>query len=167
MQKEIFEQPAVIGDTLNALINPATRTVHLPELPFELGELERVTMIACGTAYHACMVAKYWLARSARTSVEIDIASEFRYRAPAMPRGGAAIFVSQSGETADTLAALRYAKTQGQKIIAVVNQPESSIAREAAIILPTLRGPDTGVASPNALPTHLAARSCRRLASAR
>jgi glucosamine--fructose-6-phosphate aminotransferase (isomerizing) len=85
MLKEIFEQPAVIGDTLNAMINPATRTVHLPELPFELGELERVTMIACGTAYHACIVAKYWLERIARISVEIDIASEFRYRAPARP----------------------------------------------------------------------------------
>ena len=82
MLKEIFEQPAVIGDTLNALINPATRTVHLPELPFALGELERMTLIACGTAYHACIVAKYWLERIARISVEIDIASEFRYRAP-------------------------------------------------------------------------------------
>jgi glutamine---fructose-6-phosphate transaminase (isomerizing) len=129
MQKEIFEQPAVIGDTLNALIDPTTRSVHLPELPFALGELERVTMVACGTAYHACVVAKYWLEHMARVSVEIDIASEFRYRAPAMARGGAAIFVSQSGETADTLAALRYAKAQGQKIIAVVNQSESSIAR--------------------------------------
>ena len=115
MLKEIFEQPAVIGDTLNALINPATRTVHLPELPFALGELERVTMIACGTAYHACIVAKYWLERIARISVEIDIASEFRYRAPAMPKGGAAIFVSQSGETADTLAALRYARRRRRR----------------------------------------------------
>src|SRR5437899_1853173 len=131
MLKEIFEQPAVIGDTLNALINPATRTVHLPELPFALGKLERATLIACGTAYHACIVAKYWLERIARISVEVDIASEFRYGAPAMPRGGAAIFVSQSGETADTLAALRYAKAQGQKLIAVGNQPENSVAREA------------------------------------
>src|SRR5438445_5763411 len=156
MQKEIFEQPSVIGDTLHALINPATRTVHLPELPFELGELERVTMIACGTAYHACIVAKYWLERIARISVEIDIASEFRYRAPPMPRGGAAIFVSQSGETADTLAALRYAKAQAQKIIAVVNQPESSIAREADVVLPTLAGPEIGVASTKAFTTQLA-----------
>ena len=160
MLKEIFEQPAVIGDTLNALINPATRTVHLPELPFALGELERVTMIACGTAYHACIVAKYWLERIARISVEIDIASEFRYRAPAMPRGGAAIFVSQSGETADTLAALRYAKAQAQKIIAVVNQPESSIAREADVVLPTLAGPEIGVASTKAFTTQLAVLAC-------
>src|SRR5438132_4662522 len=137
MLKEIFEQPAVIGDTLNALINPATRTVHLPELPFALSDLERLTIVACGTAYHACVVAKYWFERIARISVEVDIASEFRYRAPAMPRSGTAIFVSQSGETADTLAALRYAKAQGQKIIAVVNQPESSIAREPDVVLPT------------------------------
>src|SRR5271165_1139034 len=167
MQKEIFEQPAVIGDTLHALINPATRTVHLPELPFALGELERLTMIACGTAYHACVVAKYWLERIARIAVEVDIASEFRYRAPAMPRGGAAMFVSQSGETADTLAALRYAKAQGQKIIAIVNQPESSIAREADIVLPTLAGPEIGVASTKAFTTQLAVLACFTVALAR
>src|SRR5207245_4842441 len=167
MLKEIFEQPAVIGDTLNALINPATRTVHLPELPFALGDLERVALIACGTAYHACVVAKYWFERIARVSVEIDIASEFRYRAPAMPQGGAAIFVSQSGETADTLAALRYAKAQGQKIIAVVNQPESSIAREADVILPTLAGPEIGVASTKAFTTQLAMLACLAVALAR
>src|SRR6201993_4353732 len=167
MQKEIFEQPAVIGDTLNALINPATRTVHLPELPFKLGELERLTMIACGTAYHACIVAKYWLERIARISVEIDIASEFRYRTPAMPKGGAAIFVSQSGETADTLAALRYAKAQNQRIIAVVNQPESSIAREADVVLPTLAGPEIGVASTKAFTTQLAVLACFAVALAR
>ena len=167
MQKEIFEQPAVIGDTLNALINPATRTVHLPELPFALSELERVTLIACGTAYHACVVAKYWLERIARLSVEIDIASEFRYRAPAMPKGGAAIFVSQSGETADTLAALRYAKAQDQKIIAIVNQPESSIAREADVVLPTLAGPEIGVASTKAFTTQLAVLASFTVALAR
>jgi glutamine---fructose-6-phosphate transaminase (isomerizing) len=167
MQKEIFEQPAVIGDTLNALINPATRTVHLPELPFALGELDRITMIACGTAYHACIVAKYWLERIARISVEIDIASEFRYRAPAMPQGGAAIVVSQSGETADTLAALRYAKAQEQKIIAVVNQPESSIPREADVVLPTLAGPEIGVASTKAFTTQLAVLASMTVALAR
>jgi len=124
-------------------------------------------MIACGTAYHACVVAKYWLERIARISVEVDIASEFRYRAPAMPHGGAAIFVSQSGETADTLAALRYAKAQGQKIIAVVNQPESSIAREADIVLPTLAGPEIGVASTKAFTTQLAVLACFTVALAR
>ena len=167
MQKEIFEQPAVIGDTLHALVNPATRTVHLPELPFALGGLDRMTMIACGTAYHACVVAKYWLERIARIAVEVDIASEFRYRAPAMPPGGAAMFVSQSGETADTLAALRYAKAQGQKVIAVVNQPESSIAREADIVLPTSAGPEIGVASTKAFTTQLAVLACFAVALAR
>src|ERR1700726_3670644 len=167
MQKEIFEQPEVIGDALHALINPTTRTVHLPELPFALSELERVTLIACGTAYHACIVAKYWLERMARISVEIDIASEFRYRAPVMPKGGAAIFVSQSGETADTLAALRYAKAQAQRIIAVVNQPESSIAREADVVVPTLAGPEIGVASTKAFTTQLAVLASFTVALAR
>jgi glutamine---fructose-6-phosphate transaminase (isomerizing) len=167
MLKEIFEQPAVIGDTINALVNPATRTVHLPELPFALGKIERITLIACGTAYHACMVAKYWIERIARISVEIDIASEFRYRAPTMPRGGAAIFVSQSGETADTLAALRYARTQAQRVIAIVNQPESSIAREADIVVPTLAGPEIGVASTKAFTTQLAVLAAFTVALAR
>ena len=167
MQKEIFEQPAVIGDTINSLVNPATRTVHLPELPFSLGEVERVTIIACGTSWHAALVAKYWLERIARIAVEVDIASEFRYRAPAMPRGGAAIFISQSGETADTLAALRYAKAQRQHVIAVVNQPESSIAREADIVLPTLAGPEIGVASTKAFTTQLAVLGALTIAMAR
>ncbi len=167
MQKEIFEQPAVIGDTVNALVNPATRTVHLPELPFPLAEIDRVTLIACGTAYHACIVAKYWLERIARISVETDIASEFRYRAPPMPRGGAAIFVSQSGETADTLAALRYARSQAQHIVAIVNQPESSIAREADVVLPTLAGPEIGVASTKAFTTQLAVLAALTVALAR
>ena len=115
-----------------------------------------MTIIACGTSYHAGLVAKYWLERIARIPVEVDIASEFRYRAPAMPQGGAAIFISQSGETADTLAALRYAKTPGAALIAIVNQPESSIAREADVVLPTLAGPEIGVASTKAFTTQLA-----------
>jgi glucosamine--fructose-6-phosphate aminotransferase (isomerizing) len=167
MQKEIFEQPAVIGDTLNALINPTTRTVHLPPLPFALSDLERIAIVACGTSYHAGLVAKHWLERLARLSVEVDIASEFRYRTPAMPRGGAAIFISQSGETADTLAALRYAREERQKIIAIVNQPESSIAREADVVLPTLAGPEIGVAATKAFTTQLAVLACFTLALAR
>src|SRR5207302_10728954 len=98
MQKEIFEQPTVIGDTLQALINPASQTIHLPELPFALGDLGRITLLACGTAHHSGLIAKYWLETLARIPVEADIASEFRYRAPAMPRDGAAIIISQSGE---------------------------------------------------------------------
>ena len=167
MQKEIFEQPAVIGDTINAIVNPATRTVHLPELSFALSDIEWVTVIACGTSWHAALVAKYWLERTARIAVEVDIASEFRYRAPAMPRGGAAIFISQSGETADTLAALRYARAQAQRIIAIVNQPESSIAREADVVIPTLAGPEIGVASTKAFTTQLAVLAGLTIAIAR
>jgi glutamine---fructose-6-phosphate transaminase (isomerizing) len=167
MQKEIFEQPAVIGDTLHALIHPTTRSVHLPDLPFALGDFGRVAIIACGTSYNAGLVAKYWLERIARIPVEVDIASEFRYRAPVMARDGAAVFVSQSGETADTLAALRYCRDERQKIIAVVNQPESSIAREADIVLPTLAGPEIGVASTKAFTTQLAVLAALTVALAR
>jgi glutamine---fructose-6-phosphate transaminase (isomerizing) len=167
MQKEIFEQPAVIGDTLQALINPATQTIHLPELPFALGDIGKITLLACGTAHHAGLIAKYWLETLARIPVEADIASEFRYRGPAMPRDGAAIIISQSGETADTLAALRYCREAGQKIIAIVNQPESTIAREADVILPTLAGPEIGVASTKAFTTQLAVLAAFTIAMAR
>jgi glutamine---fructose-6-phosphate transaminase (isomerizing) len=167
MQKEIFEQPAVIGDTLHALINPVTRTVHLPDLPFALGDIGKITILACGTAHHAGMIAKYWLEQIARVPVEADIASEFRYRAPAMPKDGAALVISQSGETADTLAALRYCREAGQKIIAVVNQPESTIAREADVVLPTLAGPEIGVASTKAFTTQLAVLAALTVALAR
>jgi glutamine---fructose-6-phosphate transaminase (isomerizing) len=167
MQKEIFEQPAVIGDTLHALINPVSRTIHLPELPFALGDIGKITTLACGTAHHAGLIAKYWLERIARIPVEADIASEFRYRAPAMPKDGAALVISQSGETADTLAALRYCREAGQKIIAIVNQPESTIAREADIVLPTLAGPEIGVASTKAFTTQLAVLAAFTVAMAR
>jgi glucosamine--fructose-6-phosphate aminotransferase (isomerizing) len=167
MQKEIFEQPAVIGDTLQALFNPQTGAVHLPEAPFALGDIGRITIIACGTSYNAGLVAKYWLERIARIAVEVDIASEFRYRAPAMATDGAAIFISQSGETADTLAALRYCRLQRQTIIAVVNQVESPIAREADLVLPTLAGPEIGVASTKAFTTQLAVLAAFTVALAR
>jgi glucosamine--fructose-6-phosphate aminotransferase (isomerizing) len=167
MQKEIFEQPAVIGDTLHALINPVSRAINLPDLPFALGDLGKITTLACGTAHHAGMIAKYWLESIARMPVEADIASEFRYRAPAMPKDGAALVISQSGETADTLAALRYCRGEGQKIIAIVNQPESTIAREADIVLPTLAGPEIGVASTKAFTTQLAVLAAFTIALAR
>jgi len=167
MQKEIFEQPAVIGDTLHALINPVSRAIHLPDLPFALGDIGKITTLACGTAHHAGMIAKYWLESIARIPVEADIASEFRYRAPAMPKDGAALVISQSGETADTLAALRYCRSQGQKIIAIVNQPESTIARESDIVLPTLAGPEIGVASTKAFTTQLAVLAALTVALAR
>ena len=167
MEKEIFEQPAVIGDTLHAHFNPTTRSVHLVSLPFDLVDISRVTIIACGTSFHAGLVAKYWLERIGRLSVECDIASEFRYRAPAMPAGGLALFISQSGETLDTLEAMRYAKKQGQKVVALVNQPESTMAREADAVLPTLAGPEIGVASTKAFTTQLAVLACFAIALSR
>ena len=167
MQKEIFEQPAVIGDTLHALFNPTTRSVNLGDIKLDLAKVSRVTVIACGTSYHSGMIAKYWLERIARVPVEVDIASEFRYRAPDMPAGGLALFISQSGETADTLAALRYAKSQNQHIAVVVNQPESTMAREADIILPTRAGPEIGVASTKAFTTQLVVLACFAIAIAR
>jgi glutamine---fructose-6-phosphate transaminase (isomerizing) len=167
MHKEICEQAAVVGDTLHALINPATRSVALPPLPLDLARIERIAIIACGTSFNAGLVAKYWLEKLARISVEVDIASEFRYRAAAMPKGGLALFISQSGETADTLAALRYARAQGQHIIALVNQPESTMARESDAILQTLAGPEIGVASTKAFTAQLASLACFALALAR
>ena len=167
MEKEIFEQPVVIGDALMAHFHPTTRTVHLPSLPFDLASVPKIGFIACGTAYHAGLIAKYWIERWARLPVDAEIASEFRYRMPAMPKGGLAVFVSQSGETLDTLAALRYAKEQGQHILAVVNQPESTVAREAGAVLATHAGPEIGVASTKAFTTQLAVLACFTIAVAR
>lgn len=160
MLKEIFEQPAVLGDTLNALVDPATRRVCLPALPFDLADFSHVTIVACGTSFHSAMVAKYWIEQLARLPVEVDIASEFRYRVVEMAPKGLALFISQSGETADTLAALRHAKALGQKIICLVNQPESSMAREADGVLHTLCGPEIGVASTKAFTAQLAVLAC-------
>ncbi len=167
MLKEIYEQPAVIGDTLSSYLNPATLAITLPELPFDLAKVPRFTITACGTAYYAGFVAKYWLEQVARVPVELDVASELRYRNAPMPEGGVMIVVSQSGETADTLAALRYAKEHGQKVIAVVNVPESSIAREADVVLPTRAGPEIGVASTKAFTTQLTVLAALALATAR
>jgi len=160
MLKEIYEQPQVIGDTLHSFVNPAQRSITLPDFSFDPAEATKFTLIACGTSYYACQVAKYWLETLARVPVEADIASEFRYRGAAMPEGGLAVFVSQSGETADTLAALRYAKDQGQKILSVVNVPESTIARESDAVLHTNAGPEVGVASTKAFTTQLTVLGC-------
>jgi glucosamine--fructose-6-phosphate aminotransferase (isomerizing) len=167
MQKEIHEQPAVIGDTLNSYFNPAEQTVHLPELPFDLADVSRVSITACGTAFYAGMVGRYWLEQIARLPVDIDVASEFRYRAAPMPERGATILVSQSGETADTLAALRYARETGQQVLSVVNVPESSIARASDVVLPTHAGPEIGVASTKAFTTQLTVFACLAIAAAR
>jgi glucosamine--fructose-6-phosphate aminotransferase (isomerizing) len=167
MEKEIFEQPAVIGDTLHAYLNPLTRRVELPDLPFDLGNLPRVTINACGTAYLAGLVAKYWFEQVARQPVEVDIASEFRYREAPMPEGGLSLFISQSGETIDTLAALHYARDAGQHLLSVVNVPESAIERASDAVLHTLAGPEIGVASTKAFTTQLTVLACLVMATAR
>jgi glucosamine--fructose-6-phosphate aminotransferase (isomerizing) len=167
MQKEIFEQPAVIGDTLHAFLNPLERRVELLDLPFDLAAVPRLTISACGTALYAGMVAKYWFEQVARQPVELDIASEFRYREAPLPAGGIGLFISQSGETIDTLAALRYAREQGQAILSIVNVPESAIARESDAVLQTLAGPEIGVASTKAFTTQLTVLACLAIATAR
>ncbi|MBX3518411.1 MAG: glutamine--fructose-6-phosphate transaminase (isomerizing) [Xanthobacteraceae bacterium] len=157
MAKEIHEQPEVVGHTLSHYIDMAREEVRLPKLPFDFKDVERITISACGTAYYAGLVAKYWFERFARITVDVDIASEFRYRDAPMPKNGLAIFVSQSGETADTLASLRYAKEHAQHTLSIVNVPTSTIARESGAIMPTLAGPEIGVASTKAFTCQLAA----------
>ncbi|MCB1884228.1 MAG: glutamine--fructose-6-phosphate transaminase (isomerizing) [Geminicoccaceae bacterium] len=167
MEKEIFEQPAVIGDTLRALADPATHRVVEPDLPFDLAAVPRLAAVACGTASYACLVAKYWFEALAGLPVDWDIGSEFRYREFPLVPGQAGLFVSQSGETADTLAALRHVKAQGHPTLAVVNVSESTLAREAGAALRTLAGPEIGVASTKAFTTQLATLACLATAAAR
>jgi glutamine---fructose-6-phosphate transaminase (isomerizing) len=156
MAKEIHEQPEVIGHTLARYVDMATERVALPaKLPFDFRDIQRISITACGTASYAGYVAKYWFERLARLPVEIDVASEFRYREAPLRKGDLAIFISQSGETADTLAALRYAKAQGLHTLSVVNVPTSTIARESETVLPTLAGPEIGVASTKAFTCQL------------
>ena len=150
MAKEIAEQPGVIGDAIGHYLPPGTDGIALPGNGVDFSKTQRLTMVACGTAYYACMVAKYWFEQIARLPVEIDVASEFRYREPPMPEGSVALFVSQSGETADTLAALRYCEGKVERILSVVNVPESSIARESDLALPIHAGVEIGVASTKA-----------------
>jgi glutamine---fructose-6-phosphate transaminase (isomerizing) len=168
MAKEIHEQPEVVGHTLAHYIDMAAERVRLPvDLPFDFRTLERITMSACGTAYYAGLVAKYWFERFARLPAEIDVASELRYREVPLSPGGLSIFVSQSGETADTLATLRYAKEHRQHALAVVNVPTSTIARESHAVMPTLAGPEIGVASTKAFTCQLAVLACLALAAGR
>jgi len=167
MLKEIYEQPQVIGDTLAAYFNPTSQNITMPDLPFRLTDISRLTIVACGTSFYAAMTAKYWIERYARVGVEVDVASEFRYREAPMPEGGLAIFISQSGETADTLAALRYAKSQGQHILSVINVPESSMERESDVVLRTNAGPEIGVASTKAFTTQLTVLACFAIALAK
>jgi glucosamine--fructose-6-phosphate aminotransferase (isomerizing) len=158
MAKEIHEQPEVVGHTLANSIEMATERVLLPKnLPFDFRNLNRISIAACGTAYYAGMIAKYWFERFAHLPVEVDIGSEFRYRSAPLGEGGLSIFVSQSGETADTLASLRYARERKQHVLSIVNVPTSTIARESDVVLPTLAGPEIGVASTKAFTCQLAA----------
>ena len=167
MMKEIYEQPMVVGQTLGTMIDPLKGHVELGELPFELGSIKQVTIIACGTSFYAAMVAKYWMEQVGRINVDVDIASEFRYREPVMPEGGLAIFISQSGETADTLAALRYAKSQDQHILSILNVAQSSMERESDVVLHTHAGPEVGVASTKAFTCQLAVLACFAIAHAK
>ena len=168
MAKEIHEQPEVVGHTLAHYLDMGSEKVALPtKLPFDFKKLDRVSISACGTAYYAGLVAKYWFERFARLPVEIDVASEFRYREAPFQPGNLAIFVSQSGETADTLATLRYAREQKQHVLSVVNVPTSTIARESDAVMPTLAGPEIGVASTKAFTCQLSVLVCLAIAAGR
>jgi glucosamine--fructose-6-phosphate aminotransferase (isomerizing) len=167
MAKEIHEQPEVISHTLGSFVDFADGRVHLPALGIDPAQISKISISACGTAYYAGLVGKYWLERYARIPVEIDVASEFRYREPPLEKGGLALFITQSGETADTLATLRYCKAQGQRIASIVNVRTSTIARESDVVLPTLAGPEIGVASTKAFTCQLSVLACLAIALAR
>jgi glucosamine--fructose-6-phosphate aminotransferase (isomerizing) len=168
MAKEIHEQPEVVGHTLAHYIDMVNERVALPgKLPFDWTKLKRLSISACGTAFYAGLVAKYWFERFAKLPVEIDIASEFRYRGAPLEAGDLALFISQSGETADTLATLRYARENKQHILSVVNVPTSTIARESDVVMPTLAGPEIGVASTKAFTCQLSALACLAIAAGR
>ncbi|MBT5194950.1 MAG: glutamine--fructose-6-phosphate transaminase (isomerizing) [Rhodospirillaceae bacterium] len=167
MLKEIYEQPTVIGDTIHSFFNPEERSIQLPQLPFDFADVPKLTILACGTASYAGMVAKYWFESLTRIPVELDVASEFRYRDAPLPEGGVAIFLSQSGETMDTLEALRLCKRQGQHILSIINVPDSSIARESDVVLQTLAGPEIGVASTKAFTTQLVVLACLAITAAK
>nr|WP_294560568.1 glutamine--fructose-6-phosphate transaminase (isomerizing) [uncultured Rhodopila sp.] len=168
MEKELHEHPAVIGDTLHRMVNPATRAVALPDdLGIDFATVPRITMSACGSAFYAGLVGRWWFEAVARIPTDGDVASEFRYRTPPMPKGGLGLLVSQSGETADTLAALRYMRREGQQILSILNVAESTMARESDAVLETVAGPEIGVASTKAFTAQLSVLACLALAAAR
>ncbi len=167
MEKELHEHPSVIGETLRKLVDPVARAVALPALGFDLAVVPRVNMTACGSAYYAGLVGRYWLESLAGIPVDADVASEFRYRDPPMEPGGLGLLVSQSGETADTLAALRLMRARGQHILSVLNVAESSMARESDVVLETVAGPEIGVASTKAFTAQLTVLACLAIAAAR
>ena len=160
MEKEIHEQPGVLSETLQSLVLQDSMSLYLPDFPFTVDRLPKITASACGTAFYACMVAKYWIEQLSGIAVEVDIASELRYRNLPLPQDGVALFVSQSGETMDSLEALRHAKTQQQKILSIVNVPQSTIMRESDYALLTHAGPEIGVASTKAFTTQLMVLAC-------
>ncbi len=168
MEKELHEHPAVIGDTLHQMISPGTRAVALPaDLGIDFRKVSRITMSACGSAFYAGLVGRWWFEAIARIPADGDVASEFRYRTPPMPGGGLGLLVSQSGETADTLAALRYMREQGQQVLSILNVPESTMARESDAVLETVAGPEIGVASTKAFTAQLSVLACLALAAGR
>jgi len=167
MEKELHEHPAVIGDTLHRMVSPGSRAVALPDLGIDFACVPRITMSACGSAFYAGLVGRWWFEAIARIPTDGDVASEFRYRSPPLPRGGLGLLVSQSGETADTLAALRYMREQGQQVLSILNVPESSMARESDAVLETVAGPEIGVASTKAFTAQLSVLACLALAAGR
>jgi glucosamine--fructose-6-phosphate aminotransferase (isomerizing) len=167
MEKELHEHPVVIGDALSRLIDPATCSVVLPDFPFNLATIPRATISACGSAFYAGLVGRVWFETIARLPTDADVASEFRYRAPPLAPQGLGLLVSQSGETADTLAALRYMQDEGQHVLSIINVPESSMARESDAVLETLAGPEIGVASTKAFTAQLTVLAAFALAAGR
>ncbi len=167
MEKELHEHPAAIGQTLARMLDPATRSVLLPSLPFDWAKVPRMTIAACGSTYYAGLVGRHWMEELARLPTDIDFASELRYRAPPMPKGGLGLLVSQSGETADTLAALRFLRGAGQHVMSVLNVPESTMARESDVVLETVAGPEIGVASTKAFTAQLTVLACLAVGAAR
>jgi len=167
MEKELHEHPAAIGQTLARMLDPASRIVTLPELPFDWKQVPRVTIAGCGSTFYAGLAGRHWMEELARMPCDIDVASEFRYRAPPLQVGGVGLLVSQSGETADTLAALRYMQQAGQHVVSVLNVPESSMARESDVVLETVAGPEIGVASTKAFTAQLTVLACLAIGAAR
>ena len=167
MEKELHEHPQVIGDTLHRMVDAATGAVALPPFPFDFAAVPRITVSACGSAFYAGLVGRWWFEAMARIPTDGDVASEFRYRTPPLPMGGLGLLVSQSGETADTLAALRYMREQGQHVLSILNVPESSMARESDAVLETVAGPEIGVASTKAFTAQLSVLACLALAAGR
>jgi glucosamine--fructose-6-phosphate aminotransferase (isomerizing) len=167
MEKELHEHPAVIGDTLRRMVNPTTRIDPLPALPFDFATLPRITISACGSAFYAGLVGRWWFEALAGIQADADVASEFRYRTPPMLPGGLGILVSQSGETADTMAALHYMRERDQHVVSIVNVPESSMARASDVVLETMAGPEVSVASTKAFTAQLSVLACLALAAGR